>query len=861
MAGLPLSGGGPPSAPPPSDVDGAYPAIQLAPPQSSTSGVSAASGHPPQHPHPGAAALPSLSGGGGGGGASGSAAGGVGAPQLYENSPRAGSNPLHRILVGSGSGGRHAASGGFLGGFGVGFGLGGGSANGANGHHTAPVPAAQQQHPPSNLATARRPVRDVTYGARTPIRRDVSWLATFILVAYVASLCFYIYVRVMMLLPSSPLPNRWYSALVFAIELLGATAVLPYALLNTSHLHATGSPGLPEDDGAMVCSECPFHVRVLVCCYKEPLDVVTATAAAALDAVLPPSTLRSVYLCDDGKDDAKRAWIEATYGTSAGAIHPPAPMDHPRALPRALGVGTQASLAAAARFPGRDRVYYVGDRVRKAGEINGKSANLNNCLTRWIYKDLSPDAIPSSEIVVIFDADMQADASFFLKLLEPLTDKALSLVLTPQSYTNVFAPEDIFNNINTQWWQYSLPGLTALGYVACTGTNFAIRAKALAACSFFPTHTITEDFALGMELRARGFKGTYLNTPIARGEAPTELRNIFRQRSRWCKGHWIIFWSRHNPLWRRGLPVLQRLLYNNGTFSYLVTVIATPAFVLIPFLGVFAGLNPVLFTPLTPLALTLYLVSGFLVQSYVHTPLDSQALWLASLSNQLLAFTYFKAIVSVFLSKVGIKRKTVFKVTAKGGGVGGGMPGGGSEAAAPPPASARVQAGLIAFGQSVTRRFGGGGGGGNSGHGEVSLSGGVPGGDLRPVTAKELITPPPKAKKRTEEDTLTEKCVFFAWAVCCCCTITLALHTVIIERAFGWATALTVCWAVYNAIPPVLFFLSIWASTQTMTICVFWLQVASMAASAMAVVSLWFVSSPTPFSLSSASPPPPSSPP
>jgi hypothetical protein len=160
-----------------------------------------------------------------------------------------------------------------------------------------------------------------------------------------------------------------------------------------------------------------------------------------------------------------------------------------------------------------------------------------------------------------------------------------------------------------------------------------------------------------------------------------------------------------------------------------------------------------------------------------------------------------------------------------------------------------VQAGLIAFGQSVTRRFGGGGGN-NSGDGGAapSLSGGIAGGDhLRVPTAKELITPPPKAKKRTEEDTLTEKCVFFAWAVCCCCTITLALHNVILTKAFGWATALTVCWAVYNAIPPVLFFLSIWASTTTMTICVFWLQVASMGASAIAVVSLWFVT-PTPFS-------------
>jgi len=801
-----------------------------------------------------------------------------GGAQLYE-SPRAGTDPFHRILIGnssSGSGGRANAA----------------SANGNGNGRAAADPYFPPSHhhyqPSAALAPApglpaagRR--RDVTYGARAPIRRDVSWLATAILLAYVGALAFYGYVRVAMLLPSSGLPHRWYSALIFAIELLGATAVLPYAVVNTRHLHAAGSPGLPADDGASVCTDCPFHVRVLVCCYGEPLDVVAPTVAAALDALLPPSAQRSVYLCDDGSCRSKRAWIEATYGTSAGAIHPPAAPDpHPRALPRALGVGTAGSLAAAARFPGRDAVFYVSGRAREPGETNGKSNNLNHCLKNVIYKNNRAAAgpphssIPPSEVVVVLDADMVADPDFFLKLLEPMTDPALALCLTPQGYINVFPPEDIFNTINKQWWQYSLPGLAALGYVACTGTNFCIRARALAAVGWFPTYTITEDFALGMNLAAAGFRGTYLNSYLARGEAPTELRNIFRQRSRWAKGHFQLSLSRRNPLFRRGLSPLQRLLYNNGTWAYVVTVVTTPAFVLVPFLSVFANLDPVRFGGLTPLALTLYLSAGFAVQSYAHTPLDSQALWMATLSNQLLAFTYLKAMTSVFLSKLGVKKKPRFKATTKGGQAQVQQAHSHVQAhahaqaqafaappplaavdvddEAPPPASARMQAGLIAFGQSMTRRFGGG-------EGRAALSGGGGGGaqtdhgggeTTRAPTAKELITPPPKAKKRTEEDTLTEKCVFFLWACVCVCTITLALHNVILTRQFGWASALTCCWAVYNAVAPVLFFLSIWASTSTMTICAFWLQIVSIAASVVAIVSLWFVA-PTPFSAVAAS--------
>jgi hypothetical protein len=50
----------------------------------------------------------------------------------------------------------------------------------------------------------------------------------------------------------------------------------------------------------------------------------------------------------------------------------------------------------------------------------------------------------------------------------------------------------VFNNSNAQFWELVLPGCDALGYVACTGTNFCIRAAALAAVGWFPEYTITE---------------------------------------------------------------------------------------------------------------------------------------------------------------------------------------------------------------------------------------------------------------------------------------------------------------------------------------------------------------------------------
>ena len=52
----------------------------------------------------------------------------------------------------------------------------------------------------------------------------------------------------------------------------------------------------------------PYHVRVLIPCYNESLEIVGKTAMAALDAMLPASCERTVYICDDGKDAAKRKW-------------------------------------------------------------------------------------------------------------------------------------------------------------------------------------------------------------------------------------------------------------------------------------------------------------------------------------------------------------------------------------------------------------------------------------------------------------------------------------------------------------------------------------------------------------------------
>lgn len=248
-----------------------------------------------------------------------------------------------------------------------------------------------------------------------------------------------------------------------------------------------------------------YHIRVLIPCYKEDLEIVQRTVLAAREADLPAGCARTIYLCDDGKDPDKRAWI-ATLGPD---------------------------------------VVYVSGRIRKKGEMNGKSGNLNN-VARQIYPKVCPELfplhgkaqhwrakrpgavtctnrmlnvmlsgariwccgnihvtcthfpeqlcrqhqahtldavefllvsvqdvpIPGSELLCIFDADQVARRVFFMRTV-PLFDAGddVGMVLSPQCFHNLNRHTDIFNHSNLQFWEYMQPGYDAWGFISCTGVH------------------------------------------------------------------------------------------------------------------------------------------------------------------------------------------------------------------------------------------------------------------------------------------------------------------------------------------------------------------------------------------------------
>ena len=467
--------------------------------------------------------------------------------------------------------------------------------------------------------------------------------------------------------------NIRYARLAFAIEMLGALSVaifgffasrrpLPPASLRS--LAAAGVTELP-----------PFVVHVLIPCYTEPLGIVAEAVWAAHAAPLPSlggsgknknsKIKKTVWLLDDGNDPDKAAWV--------------------------------AGLAKSEGSSSSSSVKYVSNRPKAAHELNGKASNLNHALG-MIYP--AGSEIGPEDLIAVFDADQVAAADFWERMLPPFVSSSSSsfsaddvaLVLSPQRFGNVDPACDVFNHGNAHFWEVALPGMAATGAVVCTGSNLVLRASALAEVGGFNPESVTEDHCLGVSLARAGYSMAYVPRYLAVGEAP-EQGAVFRQRSRWAKGHAAAWFSRsENPLLlllKRELTLGQALAYASGAISYASAALGAPLFALAPLVAAKWGVAPA--APSRELAVVL--LPYFFLSHAVCLCLSPEgisprllrALAFNVLSGRLLWWTYAKAAFNSALRGAGLKRPARFKTTVKTGAsaASGLSPGGTPRASAP----------------------------------------------------------------------------------------------------------------------------------------------------------------------------------
>ena len=456
----------------------------------------------------------------------------------------------------------------------------------------------------------------------------INWPGLIVYVMYIAAFVVYITIRATFTLDLGS--SLWYGVIVLLSEILGAFAVFPYGLCLVFKVDdpvpeavSRASQGLPA------YTALNYHIRVVIPCYKEPLDVVTRTFLAAMYASMPINCKRTIYLLDDGKDPEKKEFVRS--------------LNVPNAV-------------------------YISGRKRAKGEMNGKSCNINNAM-RLIYpgEDLE---IPSNEVICVFDADQVCNADFFSKTV-PLLDggEDVAMVLTPQAFSNLNHDGDIFNHANVHFWDYTQPGYDAIGLISCTGTNFLLRAKAFKDAGWFPEWTLTEDFALGIELKRRKWQCRYVDEYLALGEAPDEIRNCFQQRSRWAKGHFQLFSNpRRNPTFGKGaegLSLLMRWMYGSVALSYFSAFIGTPLLMLVPLVTVWFGVFPIVINVWCAIAVTVYYPCTMLVMYYTRSFRHLKSMWFAAVANSILWWAFLKAMYRATIGR-WFAGTIVFKVTAKG---------------------------------------------------------------------------------------------------------------------------------------------------------------------------------------------------
>lgn len=281
-------------------------------------------------------------------------------------------------------------------------------------------------------------------------------------------------------------------------------------------------------------------VDVMLPRYMESWDLYKPTVYAALTMNYPKNKL-TVYVCDDGS--------------------------------RTDPVGQRVNAA----FPGAVR--YV---TRHNGE-HAKAGNLNNAL-----KDATGD------LVVVFDADMNAHPDYLLRTVPHLLTKQsdaidskvesgdcgrwtfenIAFVQTRQEFYNSHKPTVIMmDGRNSIFYNLMMPSFNGMGCALCVGTCYTMRRAALNSVGGFFTGCTVEDVFTALVIHEFGWTSKYIRKEFALGLSPETIGEFNAQRQRWIAGNaqMTVYF---NPMTRK-LPLMKRVAYLGANWYWAVLPFVT----------------------------------------------------------------------------------------------------------------------------------------------------------------------------------------------------------------------------------------------------------------------------------------------
>lgn len=299
-------------------------------------------------------------------------------------------------------------------------------------------------------------------------------------------------------------------ALVLA-ETIGAIE----AFSHYKNLSVVKYPELPKIDEDLYP-----EVDVFVATHSESVELLYKTINGCINMDYPDKSKVHVYICDDSNRDEMKNLAEN------------------------LKVG------------------YLGladNKDAKAGNINNAIKNTNSPL----IVTFDADMIPRKEFL------METVPYFFLKDSNGEYEK-IGFIQTPQSFYN----PDLFqfnlyleNNIPNEqdyFFKEVNVGRNRTNTPIYAGSNTVISRKALEDVGGITTGTITEDFATGIKIQAKGYKCYSIPKVLANGLAPNDFKSLIKQRQRWGRG--CVQTIRNTEFLFSDLPL-------RGKFSYMTCLL------------------------------------------------------------------------------------------------------------------------------------------------------------------------------------------------------------------------------------------------------------------------------------------------
>lgn len=292
-------------------------------------------------------------------------------------------------------------------------------------------------------------------------------------------------------------------------------------------------------------------VDILIATHSEDCELLLKTVNGCNHMHYPDKSKIHIYLCDDGN--------RAEVGE----------------LAKTMGVGY---------FP------LANNKLAKAG-------NLNNA----IFKTHSP-------LIVTFDADMIPRSNFLMETVpyffmpkmikdngvwrerredEIDPDYKIGFIQTPQSFYNPdlfqfnFFAENSIPNEQDYFFREVNVGRNNSNSPIYAGSNTIISRQALEEVGGIRTHTITEDFATGMDIQERKYSCYAVKKVLASGLAPDDFPNLLRQRQRWGRGCVQTICSL--SFFKSKLPFLTKLSYF-ATLLYWWTFLRRIVYIMSPIL-------------------------------------------------------------------------------------------------------------------------------------------------------------------------------------------------------------------------------------------------------------------------------------